>query len=171
MLRRKNKKNEKYEKMKKYSDPDFIARINPQLGIDFSDDKFVKMGDGYAACVYVYGYPATVGDNWLNEITTVMSGTAVIADIIPQDPRTVKQNINRSMEEQQSRLNTAKTNMEAIDAQNRFDELESMYNEISQLGKVMDLLCVRIFVPGRKISECDDNVRELITTLDPKFHK
>ncbi len=166
MLRRKNKKNEKYEKMKKYSDPDFIARINPQLGIDFSDDKFVKMGDGYAACVYVYGYPATVGDNWLNEITTVMSGTAVIVDIIPQDPRTVKQNINRSMEEQQSRLNTAKTNMEAIDAQNRFDELESMYNEISQLGKVMDLLCVRIFVPGRTISECDDNVREVITTLD-----
>ena len=70
------------------------------------------------------------------------------------------------MEEQQSRLNTAKTNMEAIDAQNRFDELESMYNEISQLGKVMDLLCVRIFVPGRTISECDDNVREVITTLD-----
>lgn len=161
-----NKKNQKYEDMRKYSDPKFLAKVNPQLGIDFSDDKFIKMGDGYAACVYVYGYPTTVMDNWLNEITTVMSGTAVIIDIIPQDSKTVKRNINKSMEEQQSRLYTARTNMESIDAQNRFAELEAMYDEIEQMGKVMDLICIRIFVPGRTVSECDDNVREVISTLD-----
>ena len=48
------KKEEKYQKLKKVSDPAFIARINPQLGIDFSDDKFIKTGDGYVACIYVW---------------------------------------------------------------------------------------------------------------------
>ena len=43
-----NKKNQKYEDMRKYSDPKFLAKVNPQLGIDFSDDKFIEMGDGYA---------------------------------------------------------------------------------------------------------------------------
>ena len=160
------KKEEKYQKLKKVSDPAFIARINPQLGIDFSDDKFIKTGDGYVACIYVYGYPRNVYDNWLYELTTAMDESAVIIDVMPQDLKIVKQNINRSMEEQQSRLNTARTNMEAIDAQNRFDELEAMYEEISQLGKVMDLICTRIFVPGKTLSDCDKNVGEVINSLD-----
>lgn len=160
------RKSRKYENMKEYSDPKFLRSISPQLGIDFSDDKFIKTGDGYVACVYVYGYPASVADNWLNEITTVMQDTAVVIDILPDDPKTVKKNINKSMEEQQSRYNTANRNMDAIDAQNRFLELEAMYDEIDKLGKVMELISVRIFVPGKTLTECDENVRNVITSLD-----
>lgn len=160
------RKNKKYADMRGYSDPDFLRSISPQLGMNFSDDKFIKTGDGYIACVYVYGYPAAVMDNWLNEITTVMSDTAVIIDILPDDPKTVKKNINKSMEEQQSRYNTANRNIDAIDAQNRFTELEAMYDEIDRLGKVMELIAVRIFVPGKTLTDCDDNVRNVITSLD-----
>lgn len=70
------------------------------------------------------------------------------------------------MEEQQSRYNTARSSMDAIDAQNRFQELAAMYDEIAQMGKVMDLICTRIYVPGKTLAECDKNVGEVINSLD-----
>ena len=160
------KKSKKEKKVLSLAQPEFISRICPQFGLSFSDDKFIKMGDGYMTCVYVYQYPKAVFDSWLNDLTTVLSGTAVMIDIMPQDSVEVRKNIGKSMEEQSSRYNTANNNIDLIDAGNRLAELEEMYHEIDRLGKIMELICVRIYVPGRTMAECDEKAKEVMVSLD-----
>ncbi len=54
-------------------DTELIARIQPQLGISFRDEKYISAGDGYEAVIYVYGYRKNVGTHWLLTLMNISS--------------------------------------------------------------------------------------------------
>lgn len=166
-----NKKDpEETEKFKKYVDPNFVHDIGPQLGINFSHEKFVSTGDGYEACLYIYKYPKEVTRHWLNVLAN-KENTIIVIDVASLNPTEIKKNLNRSMEEHASRYSSAKTQSQRLDAQQQFSEAEAMYMEVAQYGNVMKTICIRIYIPARSIVECDVRCGELIAELEGYGYK
>lgn len=147
------------------ANPDFISEVGPVSNISFKNEKFISTGDGYEACIYVYKYPKHVNQHWLGALANI-SDAIVVFDISSENPNEIKKNINKSMEEQSSRYNNAKNNMERIDAQQRFNELELMYNEITAMGNVMKLVCCRIFIPAKTLIDVDMASKEILANLE-----
>ena len=91
--------------------------------------------------------------------------TIGVVDISSVEPWKVRQNLKRSLEEQNSRYKTAKTDMEMLDAEIQYAELESMYREIASYGKIMKSIAIRIFVAADTMYEAETRVKELMKEL------
>ena len=55
MLIKKKKSSETEEPLQQ--DKRLIAKIQPQGGITFNDEKLIKTGDGYEIVLHIYRYP------------------------------------------------------------------------------------------------------------------
>lgn len=145
---------------------EFLAEIGPQGGITFNvNEKIISTGTGYEACIYVYGYPKQVSTHWMTHITNI-EDTISVLDISSKNKSEIQQNLKRSLEEQTSRYNTAKSTAEAKDAERQFRELEEMYEEINNYGDVMKQLLSRIYVSEKTMYDVDVKVKEIITKLE-----
>ncbi|WP_176519799.1 VirB4 family type IV secretion system protein [Bacillus pseudomycoides] len=166
-LKKKQKKSkeekQKELKMKKGYNPYLLAKIQPQGGVDFKDS-FVRTGDGYGTCIHVYDYPTEVNDFWLEQIMN-MPNVITTLDVMSDNRNEVVQSINKSMSEQSVRHSTAKDNIDRIDAQNEFLELEALYKDLKQ-GEVMKRIHLRIYVSSRTIDELEKQVKEILETLE-----
>lgn len=152
-------------KYEKYVDPAFCDENGPQTGISFRHERFVQVGDGYEACLYIYHYPKDVSRHWLNVIANI-EDTITVIDISSINPIEIKRNLARSMEEHSSRYSSAKNHRERQDAQMQYSEAEAMYKEVAQYGNVMKAILARIYVPARTLPECDFKLAEIIASLE-----
>lgn len=151
-------------------DPLFVRDIGPQFGITFRNERYIELGSGYMCCLYVSGYPQDPVPNWLADLST-FDNVITVMDIGTADIDAVKSKLNRSMEEQASRINNANSTKEIIDASALQEKLENMYYEVSQMGSVMKLLNVRIYVPGKTLDEVQDQVNYIIKSLSSAKYK
>ena len=79
--------------------PYLLELLQPQGGISFRDEKVVKTGDGYEACIHVYQFPRHVSPSWLMGLVNI-DGAVTTLDISTKDKLEVQRNINRSIQEQ-----------------------------------------------------------------------
>lgn len=149
---------------KELIDPVFVNDVCPQFGITFRNERYVEFGNGYMCCLYVSRYPQDPVPNWLADLT-MFDNVITVIDIGTADVDSVKSKLNRSMEEQASRINNANSTKEVIEASALQEKLESMYYEISQMGSVMKLLNVRIYVPGKTLADVQNQVNYIIKSL------
>ncbi|WP_229386588.1 hypothetical protein [Lysinibacillus sphaericus] len=101
---------------------------------------------------------------WLEKIFS-MRDVIVIMDTgtMPKD-ETVSA-INKSMLEQTVRFSSSKHQSQKMDAKNSYQELERLYQEISQMGEVVKLVDIRLFVHAKTIHELDQKVQTVQTDL------
>ena len=79
-----------------------LGHIGVAGNISFpTDDRFVKTGTGYEACIYVYGYPETLERHWLCQLFNIDHAITSI-HLSPKNMKEVKKNINKSLGEQES---------------------------------------------------------------------
>lgn len=147
------------------TDLEFIARIAPLGGLDFRHEKLVDTGTGYEACLLVCGYPKTVSSYWLTLLTGI-EDTICVLDLAATSKAEMKRNLRRSLEEQNSRYRTARTDGDALDAQQQYAELEEMYREVSAYGDVMKSLLARIYVFGATMYEVDQKLHAITQDLE-----
>ncbi|MDO8156580.1 type IV secretion system protein VirB4 [Bacillus toyonensis] len=161
----KKSKKEKQEELKKKKgyNPYLVARVQPQGGISFKES-FFQTGDGLGTCVYVFDFPTEVNDFWLEQIMN-MPNVITTLDVMSDDRKEVVESINKSMSEQSVRHDTAKDNIDRIDAKNEFLELEALYTDLKQ-GEVMKRIHIRIYVSARTIDELEKQVKEILETLE-----
>ncbi|MBX0352912.1 VirB4 family type IV secretion system protein [Bacillus toyonensis] len=161
----KKSKKEKQEELKKKKgyNPYLVARVQPQGGISFKES-YVQTGDGFATCVHVFDFPTEVNDFWLEQIMN-MPNVITTLDVMSDDRKEVVESINKSMSEQSVRHDTAKDNIDRIDAKNEFLELEALYTDLKQ-GEVMKRIHIRIYVSTRTIDELEKQVKEILETLE-----
>ena len=105
MLIKKKKPSQTEEPLQQ--DKRLIAKIQPQGGITFNDEKLIKTGDGYEMILHIYRYPKYIDKFWLTQIVNI-DNVVVTIDIETKDQQKVKQNINNSMSEQRTRIMYAK---------------------------------------------------------------
>ncbi|MFC9728403.1 VirB4 family type IV secretion system protein [Bacillus cereus] len=164
-FKRKKSKKEKQEELKKKKgyNPFLVARVQPQGGISFKES-YVQTGDGFATCIHVFDYPTEVNDFWLEQIMN-MPNVITTLDVMSDNRNEVVESINKSMSEQSVRHDTAKDNIDRIDAKNEFLELEALYTDLKQ-GEVMKRIHIRIYVSARTIDELEKQVKEILETLE-----
>ncbi|EOO12166.1 VirB4 family type IV secretion system protein [Bacillus cereus] len=161
---KKSKKEKQKElKKKKGYNPYLVARVQPQGGVSFKES-YVQTGDGVGTCIHVFDYPTEVNDFWLEQIMN-MPNVITTLDVMSDDRKEVVESINKSMSEQSVRHDTAKDNIDRIDAKNEFQELEALYTDLKQ-GEVMKRIHIRIYVSSRTLDELEKQVKEIMETLE-----
>lgn len=164
-FKNKKSKKEKQEELKKKKgyNPYLVARVQPQGGVSFKES-YVQTGDGFSTCIHVFDYPTEVNDFWLEQIMN-MPNVITTLDVMSDDRKEVVESINKSMSEQSVRHDTAKDNIDRIDAKNEFLELEALYTDLKQ-GEVMKRIHIRIYVSTRTLDELEKQVKEIMETLE-----
>ncbi|WP_231348420.1 VirB4 family type IV secretion system protein, partial [Bacillus mycoides] len=132
-------------------------------GVSFKES-YVQTGDGFSTCIHVFDYPTEVNDFWLEQIMN-MPNVITTLDVMSDDRKEVVESINKSMSEQSVRHDTAKDNIDRIDAKNEFLELEALYTDLKQ-GEVMKRIHIRIYVSTRTLDELEKQVKEIMETLE-----
>ena len=69
---------EKQKEPKVQTNPELIRKIQPHFGIAFTDEKYIKLGDGYEACIYIYGFKRYIREFWLSNIMNINSAVVVL---------------------------------------------------------------------------------------------
>lgn len=151
------------EKLERGYNPFFVAEIQSQGGVKF-EGSYTRLGDGYLSCVHVYKYQTLVNDFWLEPIMN-MENSIVTVDIATANKREIIETINKSMAEQNTRFESAKDNVDRIDARDSYSELNDLYNQITQ-GEIMKLVHLRIFVKGKTLEELEFRVRDVMEELE-----
>lgn len=151
-------------------DLDFIQSIQPQGGISFKHSKFISTGDGYEAALYIYKYARNIRMHWLSTLMNI-NGAVTILDVSTEDINTTKANINKSINEQNARFNTAKEQTERLDAQRKYKELTDLYTEISAMGDTVKIIQLRIFIPARTMLDVDTKAKEILKYLEANGYK
>ena len=93
---------EKQKEPKVQTNPELIRKIQPHFGIAFTDEKYIKLGDGYEACIYIYGFKRYIREFWLSNIMNINSAVVVL-DISTQQKGTIRRTIDKSVAEQNDR--------------------------------------------------------------------
>ncbi|MEK4031294.1 type IV secretion system protein VirB4 [Pseudobacillus sp. FSL P4-0506] len=150
------KKNEKY-------DPSFLAAIQPVGGVSFKD-KYIQKGDGYEACIHIWDYPSAVDELWLEKLSS-MRDVILVKDVSTMQKDQTISSINKSMLEQNTRYMSSKHQSERMDASHSYSELEELYKSISQMGEVVKLMHIRLFVHEKTIMQLEQKIQSIITDL------
>lgn len=149
---------------KKKLDKKFLASIQPQGGVSFKD-KFIRKGDGVEACIRIWDYPTSVNLLWLEGISS-MRDVIVVKDVATMDRDETISAINKSMLEQDVRYRSAKEESQRMDAENSYKEMKRLYQEISQMGEVIKVIIVRLFVHAPTMMELEKKVATLISDIN-----
>ena len=158
----KSKTDKETTKAKGYN-PYLLAHIQPQGGISFQES-FVRKGDGYEACVHVYSFPKNVSDFWLEPIFN-MENVITTMDVVSDDRYKVRDGLNKGMAEQSSRIINEKDNAGIIEAQNNYDDLRELYNQVSEEGEIVKRVHLRHYVSAPTKNELEDKVQAVLSTL------
>src|SRR5690625_5175624 len=130
-------------------DKEFLPTIQPQGGIRFRD-KYIKKGDVYEAGIHVRDYPSNVNLLCLDKVMSMYDVT-LVADVATMEQHETISAINKSMVEHDVRFRGAKQESDRMDAQRSYQEMEDLYQQISEMGEVIKLLHIRLFVASPTI--------------------
>src|SRR5699024_3173644 len=72
---------------------------------------------------------------------------------------------NKSMVQHDDRFRSAKQESDRMDAQRSYKEMEDLYQQISEMGEVIKLLHIRLFVASPTIWELEKKVEQTISKL------
>lgn len=147
------------------TDYDLLKKIEPAGGITSKDEKYISSGNAYIACIHVFGFPRKLNRHWMTKLCNIPNTIAVI-DVSTENMNEVITNINKSIGEQKSRIDLAKTHTELRDSQNRLQELDALYNEISNYGEIIKNLQIRIFVANRNMYLLQEQIDKIISKLE-----
>lgn len=154
---------------KKYN-PYLLGLIQPQGGASFRDERYIKKGDGYEACIHVYGFPKSVNFNWL-ALFSSFENTISTIDIAGTDRAKTIENINKSIEEQRSRYADARYETEKFDARRVYQQLEQLHEEIVAAGEVVKRIHIRIFTFARTVQQLDEQIGKIISEVESNGYR
>jgi len=156
-------KNRKLKKTSEYN-ADFIYDIQPSGGVSFKES-FARKGDGYETCIQIYDFPTHVDEFWLYDLLNI-SNVITSIDVASTKETEVVSNINKSLREQLDRFYNEKDQIEKISAQTKYNELTEIFNQISRSGEVVKLVNIRLYVSGKTILQLEENIRNVLETLE-----
>lgn len=158
-------------KKKELLDKQLLAEIQPQGGITFSDEAYIRTGVGYEACIHVYDYPhKELPQLWLVQLM-MMNDVVATIDIATENTLEVQKNINKSTREQRSRLYSATDISEIMDANRRHEELEELYAEVTDMGEITKLIHARLYVSAYTRADLDSKVKDVLSRLETYNYK
>ena len=157
------------EMEKKGFDPWVMEAIQPHGGLAACSERYLATGLGYEACISISDFPRNLDTCWLSRIMSI-DGCVAVIDIHTEDVAETKKNINAGLEEQLRRADDAKEAADLKTATRRYQELDALFEDI-ELGEILLVLRVRIFISAPTFAECDQRVKDVLAHLDSIGYK
>lgn len=151
-------------------DPYLLERIEPKGGISFKAIDYIRTGNGFEACLNIYDFPVELNENWMTTICAIEGVTTTI-DIHTEEKNVVKKNIQKALQEQNSRLQLTGKIDYAMDAARRLEELKLLYEEVAQMGEVVKYVQIRIFVVESTLRKLRERIAEIMSDLEADDYK
>ena len=138
----------KNELVEKYGyNPYLIKAIQPMGGIELNHTDYVRTGEGFETCLYIYGFPKQVDRHWLTDIVN-NPGTITTIDVSTINAYQVKKDLKNSIAEYRGRIAKAKNTLEAMEAQELEDNAKELAYSVQSLGEVIKRVTARIYIAG-----------------------
>lgn len=138
----------KNELVEKYGyNPYLIKAIQPMGGVELNHTDYIRTGEGYETCLYIYGFPKQVDRHWLTDVVN-NPGTITTIDISTINTYQVKKDLKNSIAEYRGRVAKAKNTLEAMEAQEMQENAKELAYSVQSMGEVIKRVTVRIFVAG-----------------------
>lgn len=148
-----------------------IAYIQPQGGLHFRDETYIKTGNGYVQCIHVYKLPrAGVDDHWLTKVCNI-DNVITTVDIHTEDLFVTKQNINRSLQEQEMRYQSASSFSERHDAEHQYRRMKNLYDELETMDEVMKSIHIRIYISAKTFFDLENRTKHIMTYLETSGYR
>lgn len=152
-------------------DISLITYIQPQGGLHFRDETYIKTGNGYVQCIHVYKLPrAGVGDHWLTKVCNI-DNVITTVDIHTEDLFVTKQNINRSLQEQEMRYQSASSFSERHDAEHQYRRMKNLYDELETMDEVMKSIHIRIYISAKTFFDLENRTKHIMTYLETSGYR
>lgn len=152
-------------------DISLIAYIQPQGGLHFRDETYIKTGNGYVQCIHVYKLPrAGVDDHWLTKVCNI-DNVITTVDIHTEDLFVTKQNINRSLQEQEMRYQSASSFSERHDAEHQYRRMKNLYDELETMDEVMKSIHIRIYISAKTFFDLENRTKHIMTYLETSGYR
>lgn len=162
---------DKDELVEKYGfNPHLLKAIQPNGNVTFGHEDYVRCGNGYESCVYVYDYPKNVDRHWLN-ILTNNAGTISIIDVESTNTTDVKKKLSKGIVEYKSRSVSQGDIVYRMDAAEMEQELSTLAYEVSRLGEVLKRITTRIFVSAKTEEDLHSIVKRLTENLEDNNYR
>lgn len=145
-------------------DQELLKKISP-VGRISHHETYTRTGTGYEACIHIWDFPAGLNDYWLTKACN-QPNTITTISILTKDQTVVKKNLNKSIQEQDSRKRFAKEYKDFYDAAVREEEMKKLYDEINSLGEVIKSIEIRIFAVAKTRMELENSVAGIIKNLE-----
>lgn len=152
------------DKKKQAEKERLLEQISPIGGIRHYET-YSRTGTGYESCIHIYDFPATLNDYWLTKVCN-QSNTVTSISIHTEDQVEVKKNLNKSIEEQNSRKAFAREYKDFYDAERREMEMRKLYEELQSMDEVVKSVVIRIFTVGKTLQELEDANARVIKSLE-----
>ena len=152
-------------------DISLITYIQPQGGLHFRDETYIKTGNGYVQCIHVYKLPrAGVDDHWLTKVCNI-DNVITTVDIHTEDLFVTKQNINRSLQEQEMRYQSASSFSERHDAEHQYRRMKNLYDELETMDEVMKSIHIRIYISAKTFFDLENRTKHIMTYLETSGYR
>lgn len=89
----------------------------------------------------------------------------MIKDIATMDKQEIVDTINKSMVEHEVRYSSAKQKSEELNASKSYQEMENLFQRISNEGEVVKLLELRLYVHSGTIHELEEKINDVMLEL------
>lgn len=149
--------------------PYFLKAIQPIGGVAFKGD-YIRKGDGYEACVRIIDFKTSVEDFWLDNILSFDNVITTI-DVKTENQGKILEKINRSINEQYTRIQDAASNIDRITANAEFEKLNSLVADITQSEEVIKLVTIRYYISAGTKKELNARVSTVISRLQNLGYK
>lgn len=150
-------------------DEEFLQHISPAGGIDY-EETYCRTGTGYESCIHIWDLPSTLNDYWLTKACS-QENSIVTIGIHTEDQIKIKTNLNKSIEEQDSRKKYAREFKDFYEAEKREAEMQQLYDEISSMDEVIKSISIRIFTVGKTFAQLEDANARVIKSMEADSYR
>ena len=151
-------------------DPVLLASIQPQGGISFKDEKVIKTGDGFEACVYVYQYAKKIHYCWLSHLLNI-DNAVVTLDIGTENILEVKEISISPCRNKNPGTVPPKRKQNGGTPRHAILNYPTLYEQLTSMGEVVKLIHTRIFIAERTQAALEDRTAACLSYLESNGYK
>ncbi|MFT8389956.1 MAG: TraE, Type IV secretion system protein [Sporolactobacillus sp.] len=148
----------------------FVYDTQPQGGLSFKDELFIRRGNGYEGCIHIYRFPFQYSAYWLNTIAG-LPDTIVTVDTMTETDIDYGAQIKYSTDELASRVRSAAHQQDADVAGEELATLRELGLNVRQNGEVIKRVQVRIFLHAATREDLQKRISEIVKKLDSDGYK
>ncbi|MDD9150457.1 ATPase [Sporolactobacillus sp. CQH2019] len=151
-------------------DLQFVYDTQPQGGLSFKDELFIRKGNGYEGCIHIYRFPFQFSAYWLNTITS-LPDTIVTVDTMTETSIDYGAQIKYSTDELAARVKEATHQQYADVAGEELATLRQLGLDVRQNGEVIKRVQVRIYLHAATRADLQKRIGEIVKQLDTDGYK